>query len=260
MSIPKLDKTKFEEVQRNIFLMKGISLDTPICRYIDLDILVLLLQNNTFYLNRRRMFSDRNEHGWTGNFNRFMMPVSSDEDKEEKENERNYYKSQFKEDYDNRKAIADWLTICFTENTTENYFFWRAYTHHRFGIRICTSIKNFCDSIMQNNDYEFFIGKIEYGQNCEKLCLNNKITTYAFAKTMPYQDEREIRVYVFPINNSHPNNLYNGIWLKIDPNTLIEGITLSPFMLPMFRNEIVKLFPNFKTKFTQSKLVENKVQ
>lgn len=259
MSSPKLDKSEFTNIGPNIYLMKGISEDTPLVRYIDFDVFTILLNNKQMYVNRRKSFSDMNEQGQPGNYMRFLEVVYPPEDIDAQNRNRKHSESKYKEDYENRKSIANWLTVCFTENTTENYFFWKVYTHHRFGVRISSTIKRFCDSIVQNNNYEIFIGRIKYGQVCNELCLNSNINSYAFAKTTPYQDEREIRVYFYPKEEPITNNPSNGIWIEINPDTLIESVILSPFMLTSFRNEITKQCERSNLKVLKSKIIETKI-
>lgn len=223
--IPVLDKNQCKEIRKDVFLYgddSDITLDTKICRYMNFEHLVTILKGR-LYVPMKKKFSDLHESGH--HYNEFIYRLKPVGDSSEK------YEKIFDDEKEKRVGSQYWLTLCFTTDVREDYFFWRTYTNGKCGVRITTTIKQFLDSLSFDG-YELFIGKMKY-VDCE--CPSHNVNQYAFWKTDAYKNESELRIYFQPKQqdlieeHSEMAAAKDHVTFRIDAENMVTKIILTPF-------------------------------
>ena len=192
--------------------------DTPLYRYMDAEYLLSLLDSKKLHINNRQKFEDLNEHGWKLNFKFSFPPIPQVRNKQEQ-------KKMYKASHSKWVSAYSCCISCWTRPITdnkgydsENYLMWKNYTS-KYGVRIKTTCKDLVNCIYSTFNKDIILDKIEYSESEIRSFLAKDMI---FSKRAFYKDEREIRLCVLD-NSSY-------FLLKIDPETLIKGVTFSPFM------------------------------
>lgn len=254
--IPVLDKNQCKEIRKDVFLYGDDSdkiLDTKICRYMNFKHLVPILKGR-LYVPMKKKFSDLHESGH--HYNEFIYRLKPVEDSLEK------YEKIFEAEKEKRVGSQYWLTLCFTTDVREDYFFWRTYTNEKCGVRITTTIQQFLDSL-SFDDYELFIGKMKYfGYECP----SHNVNQYAFWKTDSYKNESELRIYFQPKQqdlieeHSEMAAAKDHVTFRIDAENMVTEIILSPFFPKELRGYVSEMintkFSNYKKITYWSRIME----
>ncbi|MDE5822813.1 MAG: hypothetical protein K2H63_10085 [Paramuribaculum sp.] len=241
-----LPKEKFHHYKENIYILKPRDctieelLDKPIYRYINFDMLYQLL-NGKLIVWRKGGMSDKHEAGDL--YNPFIDSFTSVGDKPTDKQKR-----RWKVLKELRKSTACWLTTCFTSDANDDYFFWKCYTSNFLGCRYKTTLRRFINNIDLGNNYELYIGIIDYKHY--ETWPSGGLTEYAFSKTISYQRENELRLYFLPkapqiiLDNSVPNTFC------INSNLMIENILFTPFSSNIQRQTLREIFKSWFPMFT----------
>lgn len=198
------------------YLLKGWEGNIAIYQYMDLDYLLSLLESKQYFVNRKCHFEDRGES---------VLPPKSlfgfnaygtllDEEITQKKIR------EISNKLDSYRKSVYWLTSCWTKDNAESLLMWKNYTT-KMGVRIKSNINNFVASINTDN-FKILCGHIAYdGYTLKPFgeCI--------FSKEKYYKDEREVRFYFIP--NDDSNYSHKGVDIPINPLTLIEEIVLSPY-------------------------------
>ena len=165
-------------------------LNCALYRYINFEMLYNLL-NDKLIVWKKGGMSDKHEAGEL--YNNYIDSFTIVGDKPTDEQKR-----RWKVLKEFRKSTASWLTTCFTSDANDDYFFWKCYTSDFLGCRYKTTLRRFINNIDLGNNFELYIGIIEYKSN--EIWPNGGLTEYAFSKTKSYQRETELRMYFLPKN------------------------------------------------------------
>lgn len=224
-----------QEVDKTYYILNDLQTDTYIYRYMDLDYFLCLIKDRKFFVSKKNCFQDMNE---TRPPFKSLYPFSYIEnnlppDTSYIEKIMNITSKKWK-DY---KDTGEWFASCWTLRHDENYLMWKAYTS-KFGVRICTSIDSFVDSITPN-DYYIFCGRILY----EGYCPEKDVKSLAFSKGRYYSNEEEFRFYFIP-QSGYVDKKYIELPINLidnDGHNVIKEITLSPFIKKKAAEEVKKM-------------------
>ncbi|MEJ6706238.1 MAG: hypothetical protein QNK49_00910 [Porticoccus sp.] len=170
--------------------------------------------------------------------------------------------------YDYKFSSLRDLTLinCWSLNSVESYALWKIYlSGEKSGVAIKSTVSNLKKSINSGNDpykEDVYLGKVEYSDYIRDTDMTrfDVITT----KNKFYDFEKEMRLFIFhyPLSEDGikpPYNLSNGRHLKVNIDTLIEKIYLSPFAGAWFEDTFRKMIKNICPEL-ESKIVISDVQ
>lgn len=234
----------------------GLSQDTPIYKYMPLEYFWDLLKNKRLYISKKHKFADIKESKLNIKDQlRFTRAIPNPEIPEEINNSQDI---SFK--LNNYANLRHLYTSCWTLQDTENALMWQSYAS-KYGVRIQSTIGNFVASAIDFK-YECICGHIDYcNDSPDKSHIDN-----LFMKNKEFADERELRIYIatfvkesedtFYINSIDTDDNKEFIFLKIDPNVLINSIVISPSISPSCRESLTDIFNNrykLKTRLSSIK-------
>ncbi|GEM_PF-2259857 len=249
--------------QKVYYLEEKLSSDTPICRYMNFDAFLQIL-NGKFYVPKKSKLLDLRENGEIPLKDRFQShPANvkaSDEELQKSFDATNAF-------IENLKKSKSLLTSCWMNSDQENYLMWKAYSD-RIGIRIQTTIDKLMDALSLP-DHIAICARMRY----KAIDTKENLISSLLKKESYYQSENEIRFYFIP-KKYFPNNISgksdgemteiietafcdaienegkdkaDSHTFDIDPQKLIENITISPFIFDgtfrYFFEILVKQFP-----------------
>ncbi|MCR5360535.1 MAG: hypothetical protein K6E73_00810 [Bacteroidales bacterium] len=251
--------------QKVYYLEEKLSSDTPICRYMNFDAFLQIL-NGKFYVPRKSKLLDLRENGEIPLKDRFQPhPANvkvSDEELQKSFDATNAF-------IENLKKSKSLLTSCWMNSEQENYLMWKAYSD-RIGIRIQTTIDKLMDALYLT-DHIAICARMKY--QAINIGTEESSISSLLIKEPYYQSENEIRFYFIP-KKYFPNDISSksdtelpaiiekafcdaietegkdnaeSHTFVIDPKKLIENITISPFIFDNtfrhFFDILVKQFP-----------------
>lgn len=156
---------------------------------------------------------------------------------------------QVKNDYSNLAEDHSNKRIAYTINTwhrndDENYAMWNIYAKS-YGLAIQTNYKKLKNSFHQS-DKPVYIGKvIYYNESAEQIPMDDPLAPFLHKRCM-YQYENEVRC-CYIMNEAEKSEFkweeqdtYNGVFIPIDLDMLIERIYISPYAPTWFRDLIAR--------------------
>ena len=228
--------------------------NATIWRYMGLDKLIdLILSSSLFFTNSSKL-TDKYEGGvprknlesaekLLGD----MSATSSDLDRALSDHIRKYQ---------SYKDLT--LVNCWSINPSESYALWKIYLGgSKSGVALKSNVKNLKEAINKGNDSfdeDIYIGKVSYTDFIPKTITRQKVIT---TKNPFYEFENELRLFILHereniSSGSLPYDIKFGRSIKVDLDTLINKIYLSPFAGPWFeetfKNLIKKIKPSFLDK------------
>ncbi|MES2649888.1 MAG: hypothetical protein V4717_23630 [Bacteroidota bacterium] len=134
-------------------------------------------------------------------------------------------------------------------NSTENYAMWRIYGQGTYGLAIQTNYQRLKDAF-QKTSKEIYIGKVNYYEvECDSKSYENELMAFLHKRNI-YAYENEVRCcYVLDENENDFNwdeqDTYDGVFVNVDLETLIERIYISPYSPQWIRDIIAGLNDKF---------------
>lgn len=189
-----------------------INPDTKICRYIDFDLFLQILDGK-FYVPRKLTFMDLRESGKIPMRIRFAFNGVGENSVRTKEILENC-QEETDQYIMNLRQSRLLLTSCWTIDNGEDYLMWKSYTN-RVGVCIHTTI----DKLMEAIDFD----KDHYIPICSPMFYDIPNTNETFLESIMkkdtyYQSESEIRFYFVP-----KGNITNEELVKMN-NTAVEKL------------------------------------
>ena len=271
--------------EKRFIINNIINRDTKICRYMNFDSFLIMLEGK-FYVSRKQKFFDHRESGKIPIKHHFVFSAVS-EYIAEKDNI--VTKRQEIRFINNLAKSRFLLTSCWTINNGENYLMWKGYTE-KIGVCVCTTIGKLIDSI----DYE----KLNYIPICspmfyERINMQEDFLQSTFTKELFYESEKEIRFYFVPttylsqneeIGNDDVENIllktseeeekiYNSNSTKYEESIVfdfkadaIDNVIISPFVLnssvsyfrKILKNQYPKIFNDYNIKESALSSIKSK--
>jgi hypothetical protein len=144
--------------------------------------------------------------------------------------------------------------VAFTANTwhrndDENYAMWNIYARN-YGVAIQTNYKKLKESF-HKSDKPIYIGKvIYYKESAHQIPMDDPLAPFLHKRCM-YQYENEIRC-CYIMSEAEGNGFtweeqdtYNGVFIPVDLDRLIERIYISPYAPDWFRNLVARTNETF---------------
>ncbi len=205
----------------------GIGYDTEICQYLNVEYLIGILKNNSYYVKRKESFKDKREKEFPL-FMQFPLSPSNEEDKrllvQSEQQKEEWYR-----DNKEYEELSHLLTACWTVRTNENILMWDRGNPCKACIQ--STIGDFVSSFDSNMAFTIWCGRILYSLFSMATQPSQKL----WIKEPFFSDEDEVRFY-FSANfdkiepDVPSNNDLDGISLKVNPIKMIHHITLSPYI------------------------------
>ena len=135
-------------------------------------------------------------------------------------------------------------------NEDENYAMWNIYARGDYGLAVQTTFKNLKQSF-RDTQQPIYIGKVQYYNDKEAGSLPENPCIPYLLKRHIYRYENEVRCcYIVTEQESsslpwEEQGIYNGVFIDVLPEVLIERIYISPYSPPWFRELIVLLNRRF---------------
>lgn len=190
-----IDAMKKQNPNCYYLLNHTISPDNVICRYMDFDCLLPLLEGK-LYVPRKKTFMDSEERGITPLKYYFVPTCVSDNGKEQNEviikrqEERN-------NNINNLKKSGLLLTSCWTMTSEDNYLMWKAYTN-KIGVCIYTTIGQLMAAIdFSQDNYLPICSPMFY----DRIQPDEDFLLSMYRKEPYYLSENELRFYFVTKDN-----------------------------------------------------------
>ena len=229
----------------DVFIQKGLDLDTKIYRYTSLETLLHILSRSEYYVSKRICFTDKNEQGAFRNL-RYAFdrgPVGGDAP--------DYCEAHLKHVREQKNAAMQSFISCWTEREKECYLMWKSYASKGIGVRIETTVDQLLKSL-QSNPVKIHCARVDYKPEGYKDTLFKRI----FVKKEEYEQEQEIRICVSPENAEQI--CCNGLSLKL-MTPFITSIIISPFLSVLEQKFMLeslnKSYPNLDIR--RSRIIED---
>lgn len=211
---------EFLQYGKNIFIQREEQLDMPICRYTSLANLLFLFDGK-YKVNNRRCFSgDKTEIGeYKHKWMKFPFSTLVGDNKTDEYRYGQHYHSE-------QEYLSQYLYISsWTDDLTESYLMWKAYTSGSNGVRIETTLRKLLNVLKQNiKDCKIFCAFSSYERLRPKISQFDKV----FLKQAEYKSEQEYRIAVVPVNLSTAR--HQSQYCIEFTEGFIDKIVLSPFM------------------------------
>ena len=231
--------------ERDIFVQKGLDLDTKIYRYTCLDTVLHILSRSEYYVSKRICFTDKNEQGLYRNlkYSFDLFPVGGDAPE--------YCEAYQKYVREQKNAAMQAFVSCWTEKETECYLMWKSYASGGIGVRMETTIGKLLGSL-QNNSVKIYCARVEYKPEGYRDTWFKRM----FVKKEEYEQEQEIRICLRPENAEQ--RCCNGLPFKLT-KPFITSVVLSPFRSVLEQKFLLeslnKNYPNLDIR--QSRIIED---
>lgn len=233
--------------ENHILLDSSLQDNTCLFRYFDLKGLIALLGGN-FYVRKRNLFDDKFESQPYAKKHRLrFFDIGSNNITSSKRRIRLTTIHKYL-----TERAGTLLTSCWTNKQDEDYLMWKCYTSNKYGAMIKASIHNIAASF-GNPIPHIICAKIHYGIPQEYESIYHGL----FTKQHYFESEHEVRFYI-----DSPKQLNeHGACFKINPEIMIDSITLSPFLsseeYQFISHALVNKFPISKSKIHKSSIEIN---
>lgn len=235
--------------------VKDFNSDTKIYRYIDFDSFLQILDGK-FYVSTKKQFSDCYDAGKEipiKDISKNFLMVCG----EKQTNLKQYTISELREAFKNSQ---NYLASCWTLSK-DNILMWQAYTHGNCGICIESTIGNVIASLDSKSIKPYLIC-------CSPMYYDGysnltEVEEILLKKLNPYRGEAEIRFYFLSgkakSNSENLGTMANSNVFKINADTLIDKVILSPFMrgnsAKLLKGNLEECYPFLKghIKFSELK-------
>ncbi|MBR2194694.1 MAG: DUF2971 domain-containing protein [Salinivirgaceae bacterium] len=196
-----------------------------IWKYLSFTAFLAMLEDKSLYFTRAKCFADPNEFPVYEN-DAEVFPMKKEKYEEMVE--------QFK-----KKAFVN----CWRLSEYESFGMWNAYADMATGIAIKSDVKSLFsafNSIPQNTEIDVLVGKVNYDikEMTQKPGWRLNVLYIPFAKTIPYENEKELRLLYHDYKNEITSD-YKGY--SVDIGTLIKEIYIGPMTKPYVKELIEKI-------------------
>lgn len=230
-------------MDKMVYTRSEVDMDMPICKYMDLDYFICMMEKCKFYIRIKKEFEDKRESRLP--LKRLFMPFEAHKTPTQDELEECAKKE--KERVLTYQEISKWPTSCWTMKTYENYLMWKAYTSN-CGVCIKTTVRKFINAVDYSH-FDLICAKVLY-DGFDFVGKNDIVS-----KDRYYEDERELRFYFEPLEALSENT--NFIELPIAPAEMIDSVILSPRIHPVCARKIADFLSEkytIKTSLSQIEL------
>lgn len=223
---------KNENEIRYFHIMEGVGInsETMICQYLDLEYLMKILNEESYYVKRKKFFVDDREKDFP-ELLRFGLEPMDPEYRKDHAAEIAKRQVEWAKSVSQYKKQSYLLTSCWTVRTMENILMWDRGDKSR--ACIVSTIGDFVGSFEKDINYEIWCGRMFYEPFSKVIKFENKI----WVKEPYFADENEIRFYfsssfekVEPDTTKDGECPEKGVSLKVTPKQMMREIVLSPYL------------------------------
>ena len=223
---------KKENEIRYFHIMEGVGInsETKICQYLDLEYLMKILNEEAYYVKRKKFFVDDREKDFP-ELLRFGLEPMDPEYRKDHAAEIAKRQVEWAKSVSQYKKQSYLLTSCWTVRTMENILMWDRGDKSR--ACIVSTIGDFVGSFEKDINYEIWCGRMFYEPFSKVIKFENKI----WVKEPYFADENEIRFYfsssfekVEPDTPKEKECPKKGVSLKVTPKQMMREIVLSPYL------------------------------
>jgi len=210
--------------------------NTVVWKYLDLSKFLDLLLSQKLFMSRSDKFEDQYE-------GTFSEPTFEEIKKLSIDNPDflNHYKI-----HREKVAISSWHI-----NEYESFAMWQIFTQNSEGLAIQSTIGRLQRSLLLENDFEQYIGEVNYiDYKKELIPFDDSFFPFLF-KRKSFQYEREVRV-ITDIGASDIQ-INEGLKISVDINELIEKIYIHPKSENWYKKLVIQLVKQLGFKFTIEK-------
>jgi hypothetical protein len=219
-----------------------------IWRYIDLAKFISILDKRALYFTRSDRFNDKFE----GSYSKFN-----------KENRHIVYKNDERISKLIPEIAKDMRKFVFINswhiNSFESAAMWNIYSRINESIAIQSTFKRLKESF-NNNSKKIYIGKVNYADyDAEWIPEDNVLNPFLY-KMKSFQHENELRAIYFELPQSQENGktylnhaLYDGLYIDIDIDRLVETMYISPLAEDWFYDLIKSVINKYDYNFNIKK-------
>lgn len=246
----RLQKIYYLKENTNIEITPG----TRISQYMRLDYFLKILDTGSYHISRKKTFSDKGESQLPLNAYFTLYPVGGERPYMVSEEIKDRNRKEKKQLFENYKGTGNWLTSCWTLYDNEDYFMWEIYAK-KYGVRIQTTIDKLVQAL-NSEEYEIYCGAMSY----HGYVGNNDLIDAAFSKDPFYVNEKEFRFYFLKDGEKIKEGEGEGRKFKLNtpPNTMIERVSLSPYIFPAGRKELSDMLQK-KWEFSNNQIQTSKI-
>ena len=200
MSLEEVKGTRYFHIMEGV----GINSETTICQYLDLEYLMKILNEDAYYVKRKKFFDDDREKDYPNYLHFVPVPIDPEyrinhaADIAKQQEELNESNKQYK-----KQSYV--LTSCWTVRTMENILMWDRGNKTRACIH--STIGDFVGSFERDLKFKIWCGRMFYEPFSKVVKFENKI----WVKEPYFADEDEVRFY-FSVSDD-----------KVEPDTPKEG-------------------------------------
>jgi len=249
---------EFEQIEDNAILWRYA--DIP--RYLD-----LLLKRQLFF-SRADKFEDpfegkynkpSSEKSLKSNLKKMPEELTTKENIDQAKQQIDELKEQQNEKR-TEVAVSSWHI-----NKDENFAMWKIYAKGSYGIALQTTYERLKRGF-DVTDKPIYIGKvIYYDESCDPIPFNKNSFVPFLRKRLVYKYENEVRC-CYALSHGRDEkftwqqqDVYNGVFIPVDLDTMIERIYISPYSPKWIRDivEGINAKFNFNKEIVHSKVFDS---
>ena len=218
-------------------------------RYQDLPRYIDLLLKHQLFFSRADKFEDPFEGKYTLQSRKQLMKEQmkrSNVNDEDQEKVKEIVEKITEEQHVKRTLVT---INSWHHNSHENYAMWKIYARGDYGLAIQTTSERL-KRCFHATEKPVFIGKVNYyNESCEPIPFGDELIPF-LRKRRIYEYENEVRCcYVIPQEAQEftwqEQDNYDGIFVNVDLDTLIERIYISPYSPKWIRDIIAGVNEKF---------------
>lgn len=205
----------------------GINSETKICQYLDLEYLMKILNEDAYYVKRKKFFDDEREKEFPKLLHFVLAPLDP-EYKKAHADEISKLQEELNESVKQYQVQSYVPTSCWTIRTLENILMWDRGNKTRACIH--STIGDFVGSFGKDLKYKIWCGRMFYEPFSKVIKFENKI----WVKEPYYADENEVRFYFSSSDDKVETDTTEcpekGVFLRVTPKQMMHEIVLSPYI------------------------------
>ena len=212
-----------------------IKLDEKIWHYFSLSKFLGLLRSSSLYLCRQDQFDDTFEGAMSKKDEAFFNQISPG------------MTNNMKGD-----TLGCFYSNCWTKSEVDEYVMWNTYASLKDGVAIQTTTLNLISSLDSTDNRHVYVADVQYidyesDYTFRRTGGKANMIPPRFSKRSYFAAEKELRVLYWDTDGKFDSTPI-GLDFKVDLNTLIDSIFVSPNSYPWFRDVVEEVLLKYGIK------------